>query len=229
MKIATTNIKSGGGDRYKKLCDHILDTDSDYHVITEFRPASSVAELIQNRLYKCGYYLSFVPAKPRQNCVAIASKTPIETKNFGAISNNQVLITNTGHLDLIGLYTPQTKVDKLFLTEFVKNVSCIKKPTLIIGDWNAGLHFIDEQYKVQKRHKDMLQMYTNGWSECWRMFNDQHAKEYTWHHPRTNNGFRIDQAFIQSEFSSMISNSYYDHNPRISGKTDHSTLVVALN
>lgn len=229
MKIATTNLWQGGGlKRYLALCEHIDRTDSDIHVLTEFRPNTKVTGFLVKKLEEFGYHVTYLSSWDGQNSVAIASKDRVKPSGLCGLSTQYCLSIEKVGCTFVGLYAPQPKIDKLFHSRVAECLSSILEPTIILGDWNAGLHHVDEAGKVFTRHKEMLKLYETGWSECWRMFNDAKSVEYSWYHPRTRNGFRIDQAFVNPALANRVIASYYDHNERLKGNTDHSTLVVEL-
>jgi len=95
---------------------------------------------------------------------------------------------------------------------------------IIIGDFNTGAHKLDESGSTFYCAEQFDQLSSAGLIDSWRTRNPL-LREFSWY-SNAGNGFRIDHAFSSSIADGGIQRIYYNHEPRDSGITDHSALVV---
>jgi len=100
---------------------------------------------------------------------------------------------------------------------------------LLIGDFNTGLHGIDEVGSTFHCAEDFARLSGIGWTDVWRNFHGQ-ASEYTWFSTlrggRIGNGFRLDHAFATQSLLPQISACRYSHAEREQNISDHSVLIL---
>ena len=104
--------------------------------------------------------------------------------------------------------------------------------SLVMGDFNTGLHCLDEEGKTFSAESRFKAMEERGWVDLWRA---KHGKrrEFSF---KTNRGneYRIDHAFGCGGVKTKVAGCYYDHSTRCAdedGKrlSDHSAIIVSLD
>jgi endonuclease/exonuclease/phosphatase family metal-dependent hydrolase len=129
-------------------------------------------------------------------------------------------------LTLLAAHFPQKEPQVPLFQQLLKDTpSLLDGDTLLIGDLNCGIPFVDSMTKTffaTEYFQDMLQA---GWIDCWRSRN-MDATEYTWYSAVKKHGFRYDQALASAAFNGRISSVRYDHAVREQGISDHSALIV---
>jgi hypothetical protein len=126
-----------------------------------------------------------------------------------------------------GVYFPQQKAKAGVFDFFLNGVPSVHAgPQLVVGDFNTGLHRVDEMGATFHCADKMQAMTSGGYIDCWRSRNPD-ARAFTWY-SSARNGFRIDHAFANAAVDSRIRKIAYDHTPREAACTDHSALVVEV-
>ena len=110
-------------------------------------------------------------------------------------------------------------------------------PAILAGDTNSGQIDLDEERPVFNRATDawMRALGDAGWRDAFRQ---QHGyrREFTWYSPGHNNGFRLDQAFLNSDLAGNLAAVQHlwmqdpaDKGPhRREALSDHAALLVDL-
>lgn len=230
MRIATLNIRHGGGKRTSSLLEHISRIDPDILVLTEFRN-DATGTVLREALFEQGLTCQqTIQVEPKVNTVLIAAHHTFSTATFSdelGINGHRCLKACFREFDLYGLYFPNLKAKQPvfdFLNSFHGDV--LEKHSLLIGDFNTGRHYEDEPGKTFKCSDDFEQLMQQGWIDTWRSRNPD-SREYSWY-SNVGNGFRLDQALASPSFNDNIRTVYYDHLPRESRATDHSSMVIDL-
>jgi exonuclease III len=99
-------------------------------------------------------------------------------------------------------------------------------PTILIGDFNTGKRYIDEDGATFIGSEYMDQLGVLGYLDSWRTLNPE-SREYTWF-SSAQNGFRLDYAFLSHALVPQLSYAKHVDAPRLNGVTDHSALLVDL-
>lgn len=227
MKILTLNIRHGGGQRLPAIADYLSRLDADLVVITEYR-AGKPGDALSLALRELGYCSQWPSIdEPRKNGVLLATRLPAEGIDLGASPDNQRRIVGCriDSLVVFGVYFA-LGAGKASLFDFIEDgsPSWIQEPGLLIGDFNTGLHRVDEQgatFHLSDRF-ERLQSH-HGWTDAWRMFHGN-EQDFTWLSPR-GNGFRLDHAFASPSALPSIVSVDYDHSTR-PGITDHSAMTL---
>ena len=68
----------------------------------------------------------------------------------------------------------------------------------------------------------------SGYSDIWRALHPG-VREYSWFNRPGDNGFRLDYVFGAADLAQCFGYCEFDHAARLSGETDHSGLVAAMN
>jgi len=102
--------------------------------------------------------------------------------------------------------------------------SVLDEQSLLIGDFNTGRHFLDEQKKTFHCAEYFDRLQDIGWIDSWRSRNEK-TREFSWFR-NAGNGFRLDHAFASSELNVRIESVGYNHIVRETGLSDHSAMIV---
>jgi len=228
MKVAALNIQHGGGKRVNKLTEYLFSIDADTLIFSEYRQNKNAPKLIRI-LSNNGYiYSAAASIQPKLNSVSIFSKKPFipnTYKNLPEKYTRRVLSAQFENLTLYGVYFPG-KLNKSYLYKFFLNSDHLpgNAPYTIIGDFNTGLHYIDEQGSTFYCADEFKALSNINLIDSWRSRNTE-AREYSWF-SNAGNGFRIDHAFSTPDADKRIKSIYYDHSTRESGITDHSAMLI---
>ena len=228
MKLVTLNIQQGGGRRIRGILDYLRSQDADVIVLTEFR-GNSNADAIRSGLEAPGFrHFASASIAPKENTVCIFSRQPFVPRTYLGLpvrDQRRLISAHFDDLAIYGVYFAQ-KQAKATLFEFLAGSSC--RPTeaahFIVGDFNTGLHFQDEEGATFHCTAEFKALSESGFVDSWRSRNLD-TKEFSWYSNHSN-GFRIDHVFASPEADSMIKRIFYDHTPREAKVTDHSALVV---
>ena len=227
MKIISWNIRQGGGKRIEAIIINIVKYNSDIIILTEYRNNENGLRIRQALLQK-GYLFQYCPIVEKNiNTVFIATKNDFSTSLFYNELQKQyfrVVKIYNSKLTIYGLYFPQRE-EKKKIFDFMINETR-KNKAVFIGDFNTGKHYIDEYKKtfVYSDYFDTLEK--EGLVDVWRSVNLD-KREYSWY-SNSNNGFRIDHAFINKDLKENIKNCYYSHEERTEKISDHSLMVLDI-
>jgi exodeoxyribonuclease III len=228
MKVMTFNIRQGGGDRKERIIDSISCHDPDILVLTEFRE-NKHTQYFRTRLSKLGYLNSAVASKDTGlNTVCVASKNSFVPETFQKELNGEghrLVVAHFNEFTVVGVYFAQ-KQEKNILFNFINNNASVlsKQRCLIIGDFNTGKHFIDEEGKTFHCAKEFEDLEGSGFVDTWRSRNTE-AREYSWF-SNIGNGFRIDHAFATFDLNARVESVFYSHEEREKGVSDHSAMII---
>lgn len=232
MRIVSLNIMQGGGTRVDKILLKLDKYSPDIIVLGEFR-INSRGDKIHNYLRDRGfkYFIAGKPEKINHNTVSIFSKVPFDVKSIsydlGVYSHRVVEAVFTNFI-LLGVYFPnKTKKKPVFEYLLEYCLDNLNDKVAIIGDFNTGKHYIDEEHKTLLFSEYINKMEELGWIDGWRMFHND-KKDYTWYSNK-GIGFRIDHIFCSPNFTQVLSKVEYSHQIREEKITDHSALIVEIN
>lgn len=229
MKIVTINLRHGGANRIKRIGDYLLRNEADVIVLTEYRNNSSGA-VLNDQLTAAGFQGFFAPADdPRKNRVAIFSPASASavTMSPSAGDTHRIVACEVGGLTVVGVYFAQLSAKASLFDYLNERPTPLQGDALVIGDFNTGLHFLDETGATFHCADRFQKMGERGYSDLWRLQHGGDAREFSWM-SNQNNGFRIDHAMGTGAIPSRTISCYYDHTTR-SELTDHSALWVTLN
>ena len=224
-RIVTLNVRHGGGRRVRPLAGYLSGTNADVLVITEFRTGTSGSELTA-AMREAGYsHQHWTVEENGKNAVMIACRMPFEPVAFSLPQghSHRLVGARFGSLELWAAYMALGK-EKLPLYALLGSTT--PHSTILIGDFNTGLHRLDEQGATFTAAKEFANLQENGWIDVWRRQHGPDAREYSWFSP-AGNGFRLDHAFVSDDLIDRVSECRYDHVTR-SKLTDHSALTLEL-
>lgn len=228
MKLVTLNIQHGGGKRIPGILDYLQSQDADVIVLTEFRENSNAETLRSGLVAKGFHHFAGASVVPKKNTVCILSRQPFVSRTYPELPAQDRHRLISAHFDgvaVYGVYFSQNNA-KAGLFEFLAEGG--HRPSenayFIVGDFNTGLHFQDEEGATFYCTAEFKALSESGLVDSWRNRHPD-TREFSWY-SNHGNGFRIDHVFSSPEADTLIERVYYDHKPREAKATDHSALVV---
>ncbi len=233
MRIATLNIRHGGGTRIGNICSFIAELDLDCILLTEYRNNNSGRE-IATQLHEAGFiYCSEISGPPNLNQLRWFSKLPLLEFQLGEPNSTndwctqRIRVIDIFGTKLIGVYFPQGK-HKAPLFEFIKSEfhpQSIKSAALI-GDFNTGFHWIDESSNTFQCVENLKDLLLDGWIDAWRSRNPE-IREFSWYSNK-GNGFRIDNALLSATLNKAVNTIFYTQESIRTKSSDHACLVMDI-
>lgn len=101
-----------------------------------------------------------------------------------------------------------------------------QEPFVLMGDFNAGRHRLDEEGATFTCTRCLGQLAAMGYRDAWRDRNAD-GREFSWY-SHEGAGFRIDHAFVSAPAAPRVRGCWYSHKERRRGLSDHSALVLDL-
>ena len=209
MRFLIWNIRAGGGRRKELIRDAVVRLNPDVCAFSEFRETAPGLWL-KEALYNLGY-VSQRSANgaelPRQNIVFLASKFPLRIIRRKSDPNEpgrwlSVRLGGVRPIDFCLVHIPNEHAGRKddYLDAVLRLADQLKgRDAIIAGDTNSGRPVLDEQNPVfddrYTRWFDALE--NSGWQDAFRLVAGD-RREYTWHSPQKDNGFRLDQAFVST-------------------------------
>ena len=236
VKILSWNILQGGGRRTEDIITHIVAKKADIIALQEFRPGK-YGDQICAALEQAGLRFQFVPeVDGHRNTMLIAARAGFEAGEFLPERETPCHLLEAFFpeesfgfdLTLLPVHFPQKKAQlPLFAALAEDTPSLLKEDALILGDLNCGIPFEDSDVKTFYATAKFQHLLELGWVDAWRSRHGQ-IREFTWVSPRTGNRFRYDHCLASPGADSRIETVIYDHAPRASRISDHSSLSVTL-
>lgn len=249
MRIVSWNIRAGGGRRIVGIADQIARWAPDIVALSEFRDTPPSAELAralagQGLLHQ----LSTASARlPRVNSLLIASRWPLARVRHadapGTDSSRWLLAAVAGPcaITLGAMHVPNRVTGRKFpFLDAVLGVANTwrRGPALLVGDTNSGLIDLDEEVPAFIVEEDgwIRGLEAAGWVDAFRHLRGK-ERGYTWYSPNGGNGFRIDQAFVNSALRPRLRDARHEwgrapggsgHRARRDALSDHAALLVDL-
>jgi len=250
MRIVSWNIRAGGGRRIVGIADQIARWTPDVVALSEFRATPPSAELARvlagNGL---AHQLSSASAKlPRANRLLIASRWPLRRirlrAGFAPDSGRWLLagVDAPCPIMLGAMHVPNRVTGrKLPFLDAVLGVTHTwsRGPALLVGDTNSGLIGLDEEAPAFDVEEDgwIRGLEAAGWADAFRHLRGE-ERGYTWYSPNGGNGFRIDQAFVNSALHPRLRDARHEWGRAAGGRgrrgrrdalSDHAALLVDLD
>ncbi|MCQ6532279.1 endonuclease/exonuclease/phosphatase family protein [Bacillus mycoides] len=236
LKLLTWNIRQGGSvKRIPRIVEQLSKHSPDVLLLTEYWEGEK-GEEIKRLLRENGYeYMISSNGAIKQNSLLFASQYPFEVvPSFFRKDRNserwlEIRIAQYD-LHIVGVHIPANNNDVQEKLEFWQEVNAFAEEqgnsrTVIMGDYNTGLEedtqgtpFVGPQY--------MQKLVDLGWIDTWRYTHGSFSG-YSWYSTK-GNGFRIDHVFVAPALKENILESYFSHQERLNGLSDHSILLVEL-
>jgi exonuclease III len=245
VKLLAWNIQHGGGARLARIVEEISAYDPDVVAVTEFRAGPGVALCAALKERGLLHVETTNPAGS-ENGIAVFSRTPMRrTRPCPAPSGSLVRWLDidlpdygfeVGILHVMAAGSSKnhpTNVAKVRFWDAVLRAaeSRLGEPFLFVGDWNTGVHGLDETGRTFVCAEHFGRLSTMGWTDMWRQHNPG-INEYTWFSKlkggARGNGFRVDHAFATPSLMPRIRYCRYSHVEREVGISDHSVVIVEI-
>lgn len=227
LKILSWNIQQGGGSRLSKIRSYINKSGAQILVLSEFRNNMSGLNL-RNSLLLNGYrYQAVTHSKADTNSVIVASKIPFNSHLFPKSDpeySGNILMAEFELFRLYGCYLPHKK--KHGLIPFLNKEAAHDKPSIITGDLNTGINYIDQKGNSFWYEDQLMDFGKVGMYDAFREINDN-VKEFSWYSHK-GNGYRYDHFYIHEVLIPIAKNCYYDHAVREDKLSDHSAMFLEL-
>lgn len=249
MRIVSWNIRAGGGRRVAAMADQISRWAPDVVTLSEFRATPPSAELARALAGQgLGHQLSTASARlPRANSLLIASRWPLARVRLrdapGADSSRWLLarVASPCALTMGAMHVPNRVTGRKFpfLDAVLGLVHTWRRgPALLVGDTNSGLIDLDEEVPAFIVEEDgwIRGLEAAGWADAFRLLRGS-ERAYTWYSPNGGNGFRIDQAFVNSALRPRLRCARHEwgaadadrsRRQRRDALSDHAALLVDL-
>ncbi|MCG2690095.1 hypothetical protein L6252_02330 [Candidatus Parcubacteria bacterium] len=241
FSLLCLNIANPSEERAGKQAMWLKRRSEDVIVLTEAKDSKGCV-LIERYLSSFGNSVIFVEPPEREYGVMIISKHPIAEGDFSGrmISiPSRVASVKIGQLEIIGVYVPSRGFDegaimakkKKFIQSTQKALLKILPPqkTIFCGDLNV----LEPEHLPKYRHfKDWEYDFYNSLSQKYSFidaFRHFFPKEqaYSWF-GRSGDGYRYDHCFVSPDLSENLAECYYLHEPRETGLSDHSAMILRL-
>ena len=244
MILLTWNICHGGGRRLSRIVEEVAAHDPDVIAITEFRagPGSTLrAELVER-----GWpHVETTNPSGHINGIAVFSRfrlcrVPCPGARGHRVRWLELDLPEPGfglsvlHIPAAGSSkTHPLNIEKRRYWDAVVSAAGarLRKPHLLVGDWNTGAHKMDEKGTTYVCAEHFLKLSAIGWTDLWRHFNPG-TTEWTWYSTFKGgvrgNGFRLDHAFASPSLLARAVSCRYSHRERDAGVSDHSMMIVEL-
>jgi exonuclease III len=166
---------------------------------------------------------------PTTNTVLVAASEEFKAQPIEVLGQDahRIVLARFDDLCLFAVYFPLRHAKQpLFDYLLALPRKYLETDTLLVGDFNTGLHREDEVGATFYCAKSFGDLTAKGWVDVWRA---QHGRnrEYSWYSNR-GNGFRVDHVFSSPVASQRVRNVRYSHEERESGMSDHSTLIAEV-
>ena len=251
LKIVSWNILQGGGSRINGICKALLSLKPDILVLQEARNGKHLPHLIDT-MDELGLAHRVLPeSSSSKNTALLASRIAFEIQpwpdladhpyaneideermflvTFGADQNTSASGESYSHLPftMITAHLPHKKAQRPYFEALLHNTSLLQSNSMIIGDLNSGIPFVDSETKTFANTHMFQELLRRGWIDSWRS-RHQSTREYTWISPR-GKGYRYDHCLCSKELDVHVNRITYKHNLREEKLSDHSALVVIID
>jgi exodeoxyribonuclease III len=239
------NLRHGGGSRaMPHIVLTLIEHAPDVILLSEFR--TTTGGQIAACLADHGWAFQHSTDPPRgTNGLLIASRTPLHAIEHDAdASRGSTLLAPAAcrrryaevelpalSLSLAGVHIPcdgkglgREHVFRMLLDSARRRH---EQPFVLLGDFNAGRHHLDESGATFSCTRCIGQLAALGYRDAWRHLNPG-DRQYSWY-SHEGEGFRIDHAFISGALVPRLRACRYSHAERTRNLSDHSALVLTLD
>ncbi|MEO0981661.1 MAG: endonuclease/exonuclease/phosphatase family protein [Pseudomonadota bacterium] len=244
FRLVAWNIRAGGGARAGKIAAALTDMAPDLVVLSEFR-STPASQHIASELAAAG--LSSQICTTRQvpsgaNALLIAARSALARVGLRQAPREP------GRWAMARLAAPRLAVGAMHIPNqhtgrkpfYHDAVADLAKrwrggPALLVGDTNSGRIGEDEETAVfnQRTHAWFDRLAAAGWRDGFRLKHGA-KREFTWFSPGHDNGFRLDQVFLNPALAARLKDVRHTWPPdpaqpgRRDGLSDHAALVVEM-
>jgi exodeoxyribonuclease III len=234
LRIISLNIRHGGGKRIAQIARWLLSKSPTVLVLPEWRNDAGGRQITE--ALKAGGFETNPPTgeQSRRNSVLVAALNFIKSEHITpptSTAGDLISMETAEGIRVIGCYFPQNQAKAPFFHQCMETASNNRDvPLLFVGDFNTGRNDLDIEGRGALFYcADLFIALSKeaGLIDLWRARHFD-RQEWTWRSPV--NGFRIDHAFGNEAFLNCFPafKCEIDHEPRLSGLTDHSAVVIDL-
>ena len=245
MRIVSWNIRAGGGKRITGIFEQLCAWQPDVIALSEFR-GTPASQTLAAQLAESGWLhqLQTIDVEKRAiNSLLIASKytlEPITLRHAPQQPRRWLLAKVASDIPFIigNMHIPNFNTG--FKYPYLKAVLKVMKlwrlgPALLLGDTNCGKAYIDDTTGVfwKREHEWMEAIEALNWTDAFRHLHGE-ERVYTWYSHK-NNGFRLDQAFLNSQMMPSLRAMRYEWGQSSEGSTrrealsDHAAIILDLD
>lgn len=237
MRLATWNVRAGGGRRIDQIVQRVLDVRPDVLVLTEIRPRTGYRLIEQ--LVAAGYHASVGAAgdlggQHVLNHTGVFSLHLLEpcvvTPVPQSVHRWVPVRIPALNLTVLGVHVPNqserwNKVDFWTIVEAFARAHTSGR-AVIIGDLNTALDEDCEGDPIREAVY-LKRLVALGWVDAWRQCNPG-SREFSWYSHRAN-GFLLDYCYVSPSLAPLVRGGELRHDVREQGLSDHSMLVVEFD
>jgi exodeoxyribonuclease-3 len=237
MRVVFWNIRAGGGARADAIARQLARWTPDVVALSEFRctPPSSRLGAALAAQGLAHQRRTTDPARPSANCLLLASRWPLRLVRGGVGPGEPgrwllAALAAPRPLAVGVMHVPNRVSGRkyVFLDAVLAVVSGWRRgPAMVVGDTNTGWPGLDEETAVFNRREErwLDTLERQGWVDAFRLVHGA-ARAYTWYSPNGQNGFRVDQAFVNADLRWRLKNAWYQWGRGRAALSDHAALLV---
>lgn len=245
MRIVSWNIQAGGGKRQQGIFEQLVVWQPDVIALSEFR-GTPASQQLREQLAKAGwgYQVQTIDeAKRVTNALLTASRFPLTTLAIPGAPNQPrrwlaVRVGGEVPFSLVNMHIPNynTGFKYPYLAAVLEVMGdWANSPAIFIGDTNCGKSYIDDETGVfwWREHEWMEAIEALGWVDAFRQLQGD-KRVYSWYSHK-NNGFRLDQAFLNPAILPALRGMRYEWGvsaeepKRREGLSDHAAILLDLD
>ncbi len=241
MRLVAWNIRAGGGRRWSGIVAQLRRWRPDVIALSEFR-GTEPSQQIAAALNQAGWIhqsQTTLPEAPAVNALLLASRWPLQTLRPPSCVQAparwlQAQVRAPQPMAVLLVHVPNrvTGTKYPFLNSMATMAGGWRGvPGLIVGDTNTGRIGMDEESSAFNRVEDdwMQAMESLGWHDGFRHLHPR-RRQFTWYSPNGDNGFRLDQAFLQPALLQRMRRCVHRWGGAGSGRqtvlSDHAALIL---
>ena len=124
------------------------------------------------------------------------------------------------------MYFDQNRDKASLFDHLLSRPPALGKDCLVVGDWNTGLHHLDEPGATFACADRFALMERRGYVDLWRRCHGAGARDVSWVSAR-GVGYRIEHAFSTPSVAGRVTRCEYDHSIR-GVLSDRSAMMTEL-
>ncbi|MEX2217337.1 MAG: endonuclease/exonuclease/phosphatase family protein [Phycisphaerales bacterium] len=243
--VLAWNLRHGGGSRrMAPIALQLLEHAADVFILSEFRwrTGGQIAGILADHGWP---HQTATEAPEGQNALLIASRTPLVGAGGGPSTPGGPALCD--HAAAVGRRMAEVCLPTLGLSLAAVHIPCPgrglgrgavfqaviaaarrrrSESFLLMGDFNAGRHRLDEDGTTFAGTRCLGQLAAMGYRDAWR---DRHpcATDRSWY-SHAGAGFRIDHAMVSAPLAARVRRCWYSHAERERGLSDHSAIAIEI-
>ena len=243
MLLLCWNILQGGGARRARIVEEVTAYDPDVIALTSFRarPGAALKEGLGERGWE---FCETTDPPENRNGIAVFARAAMRRRPCAAPRGESARWLDLdlpefgigiGVLHIMaaaaGKKSPEAAAKLRFWDAVLEAAAArLREPFLFLGDWNTGLHRLDEPGSLFIGAEHFARLSALGWTDLWRHHNPGDT-EFSWYwkaHGVRGNGYRVDHAFASPALAARVRACRYSHTQRDAGISDHSLMLVEV-